>query len=103
MRVKCSLRPQPVSVAWLYSEPDKGWMRTRDFSFGASVLDEEDLSDELRSVLESWTGRIGADTFAEDASSKGVKAWAVKHDVAVRHQDDLVEGLRGVMGALRAL
>ena len=35
VRVKCSLRPQPVSVGWLYSEPGKGWMSTRDFSFGA--------------------------------------------------------------------
>lgn len=31
IRVKCSLRKQPVSVAWLYSEPDKGWMSTRAF------------------------------------------------------------------------
>ena len=52
VRVKCSLRPQPVSVAWFYSESGKGWMSTRDFSFGAAVLDEEDLSDELRTVLE---------------------------------------------------
>lgn len=103
VRVRCSLREQPVSVAWLYSEPGRGWMKTRDFSFGASVLDEEDVPDELRSVLESWTGRFEADTFVEDASSKGVKAWAVRHEIAVRHQDDLVERLRGVVGALRAL
>ena len=103
VRVKCSLRLQPVSVGWLYSEPGKGWMSTRDFSFGAAVLDEEDLPDELRAVLDSWTARFGADTFVEDASSKGVKAWAVRHETAVRHQDDLVERLRGVIGALRAL
>ena len=103
VRVKCSLRPQPVSVAWLYSEPGKGWMSTRDFSFGAAVLDEENLPHELRTVLESWTGHFAAVTFAEDASSKGVKAWAIRHETAVRHQDDLVEGLRGVIVALRAL
>ena len=93
VRVKCSLRPQPVSVAWLYSEPGKGWMSTRDFSFGASVLDEEDLSDELGAVLESWIAPFRADTFAEDVSSKGVKAWTVRHENAVRHRDDLVERL----------
>ncbi len=103
VRVRCSLWPQPVSVAWLYSEPGKGWMRTRDFSFGTSVLAVEDLPDELRAVLESWTGRFAADAFVKDASSKGVKAWAVRHETALRHQDDLVERLRGVIGALREL
>ena len=103
VRVKCSLRPQPVSVAWLYSEPGKGWMSTRDFSFGAAVLDEEDLPDELRAVLEPWVGRFAVDTFAEDASSKGVKAWAVRHETAVRNQDDLVERLRSVVDTLIAL
>ena len=42
---------QPISVVWLYSRPGKGWMRTRDFSFGASVLDS-DLPERLRTVLE---------------------------------------------------
>ena len=103
VRVRCSLWPQPVSVAWLYSEPGRGWMSTRDFSFGAAVLDEEGLQDELRAVLEHWTGLFAADTFAEDASSKGVKAWAVGHETAVRHQDDLVERLGCVIGALQTL
>ena len=61
VRVKCSLRPQPVGVAWLYSEPGRGWMGTRDFSFGAAVLDEDGLSDELRAALEPWTARFAAD------------------------------------------
>ena len=103
VRVKCSLRPQPVSVAWLYPGPGKGWMRTRDFSFGAAVLDEENLPDELRAVLQSWTECFATDTFAEDASSKGVKAWAIRHEAAVRHQDNLVARLRDVVGKLRAL
>ena len=103
VRVKCSLRPQPVSVAWLYSEAGKGWMSTRDFSFGCAVLDEEDLPDELRGVLEWWTGCFATDAFAEDVSSKGVQASAVTHENAVRHQDDLVERLRGVIVALRGL
>ena len=54
-------------------------------------------------MRESWAGRFGADTFAEDASSKGVKAWAVRHETAVRHQDDLVDRLGGVIVALPEL
>ena len=78
-------------------------MSTWDFSFGAAVLDEEDLSEKLRAELKSWTERFAADTFAEDASSKGVKAWAVRHEAAVRHQHELVERLCGVIGTLRTL
>ena len=40
---------------------------------------------------------------AEDASSKGVKAWAIRHETAVQHQDALVERLRNVVRELAAL
>lgn len=103
VRVKCSLLPQPVSVAWLYSEPGNGWYRTRDFSFGAALLDVEDLPQKLRATLESWTRCIEECTFVEDVSSRGVKAWAVRHETAVQHQDELVERLSDVIVSLRKL
>ena len=103
IRVRCSLRKQPVSVAWLYSEPDRGWMSTRDFSFGAAVLEEQGLPGELREVLQSWTDDFSGDTFAEDASSKGVKAWAIRHEAAVQYQDALVERLGRVVQQLASL
>ena len=104
IRVKCSLRPQPVSVAWLYSQPGRrGWMRTRDFSFGAGILDEPSIPDELRKTLEAWTEVFTTDGFAEDASSKGVKAWAIEHKAAVEHQDALVERLRNIVRDLAEL
>lgn len=104
LRVKCSLRSSPVTVAWLYPEPGiTGWMKTRDFSFGVAVLDEENLPDELRSVLESWTAYFSEGAFATDASSEGVSAWFVRHETAVRHQDELVEKLRNVIVALLEL
>ena len=92
IRAKCSAWPRPVTVAWLYSQPGKGWMRTRDFSFGVAVYDYA-LPEELRAMLERWVGEVSADGFAEDVSSKGVKAWAVRHEAAVRHQDVLEERL----------
>ena len=102
VRVRCSLRKQPVSVAWLYSDAGRGWMRTRDFSFGAAVLEEEDLPGTLRATLESWANEFATSAFAEDVSSKGVTAWAIKHEAAVQHQDVLVEGLRNVVCELSA-
>ena len=103
IRAKCSAWKQPISVAWLYSEPAKrGWMRTRDFSFGASVFESE-LPDELRATLQRWANEFSEDDFTEDVSSKGVNAWAVTHDAAVRHQDHLVERLRTIFSELAAL
>ena len=103
VRARCSSWPRPVSVAWLYSEPDKGWMRTRDFSFGASVLNEGGVPESLRAVLESWTSEFSRDRFTRDVSSKGVSAWAVTHDAAVQHQDILVERLHAVLSKLTPL
>lgn len=103
IRARCSQRSQPISVAWLYSKPGAGWMRTRDFSFGASVLDENELSQDLRNVLEQWTGLFATDGFAEDVSSKGVRAWAVTHDGSVSHRDLLAARLRNVLTELASV
>lgn len=103
IRARCSLRPQPVSVAWLYSQPGKGWMRTRDVTFGASVLDEDELPKKLRNALEAWTGEFATDSFTEDVSSKGVTAWAVRHNAVIQHEAVLVERLRTVLAELASL
>ena len=103
IRARCPLRPQPVSVAWLYSKPGTGWMRTRDFSFGASVLDEDELPQSLRSVLEGWAGLLASDDFAENVSSKGVRAWAVAYNAVVSRSDLLVDRLRNVLSELASL
>ena len=47
--------------------------------------------------------RILGDSFAEDASGKGVKAWAVRHGASVQHQDVLVERLRRIDSELASL
>ena len=103
IRARCAQRSQPISVAWLYSKPGTGWMRTRDFSFGASVLDENELPQDLRNVLEQWTGSFATDGFAEDVSSKGVRAWAVTHDGSVSHGDLLADRLRNVLTELASV
>ena len=53
IRARCSDWPRPISIAWLYSQAGKGWMRTRDFSFGAAVFDYA-LPEESRAMLERW-------------------------------------------------
>jgi len=102
IRAKVSALPQPISIAWLYPQPGGGWMRTRDFTFGVSA-DDHILPEELQAILERWVVEVSADDFAEDVSSKGVKAWAVRHEVSVQHQDVLAERLRRIASKLAAL
>ena len=102
IRARSPIWGRPISIAWLYSQPDQGWMRTRDFSFGSAVFEDE-LPDALRVMLERWVGEFASDSFTEDVSSKGVKAWVIKHQTAVQHQDLLVERLRMVLLNLSSL
>ena len=102
IRAKCRLWKRPISVAWLYSREGTGWMRTRDFSFGAALFDAE-LPEEMRSILKRWADEFSGDSFAEDVSSKGVEAWAVRHDAGVHHQDVLVKRLRRIVSDLASL
>lgn len=102
IRSRCPAWPRPISIAWLYSQPGKGWMRTRDFSFGAAVYDHEH-PEEVRVMLERWFDEVSSDSFAEDVSSKGVKAWAVRYEAGVQHQDLLVERLGRIISELASL
>ena len=102
IRVNCSIRRQHVSVAWLYPRPAIGWMRTRDFSFGAAIFDDTP-PEELRAVLEPWIDQFADDDFTEDVSSKGARAWAISQEAAVQQQDLLVDRLRGMVSELAAL
>ena len=102
IKAKCSAWRQPITVAWLYPQPGKKWMSTEEFSFGTAVLDYE-LPGELRAMLERWVDEVSVDDFAEDVSSEGVKAWAVRHEAGVQHQDVLVERLRRIISELASL
>ena len=102
IQAKCSAWERPVSVAWLYPQPGKKWMKTEEFSFGAAVLDRA-LRADLRVMLEQWVDEVSADSFVEDVSSKGVKAWAVRHEAGVQHQDVLLERLRRIISELASL
>ena len=102
IRAKCRLWERPISVAWLYSRAGTGWMRTRDFSFGAGLFDAE-LPEEVRLILKRWIDEFSGDSFAEDVSSKGVEAWAITHDAGAKHQEILVGRLRRVVSELASL
>ena len=78
IRAKNPVWSKPISVAWLYSLPGKGWMRTRDFSFGTG-LHGHSLPEELATKLEMWVGQFSADDFAEDVVFEVSKEGRVLH------------------------
>ena len=103
VRMRCSLRKQRVSVAWFYPpSTTKGWQKTRDFTFGAAILDE-DLEEELRTALEQWANLFRDDKFTTDASSKGVDARSVNYLDAVQHIDLLSGRLADILTKLKSL
>ena len=104
--MRCSLWPQPVTVAWFYpqSTTHKGWMKTRDFTFGAAILDYDPAPDEeLSTVLEQWVNLFGDDSFTTDASSKGVAAWSVNYHDAAQYIDLLSDRLANILRELESL
>jgi len=96
IRVPCEGIRQPLSVAWLYSRTDAGWMRTRDFTFGAALYDHE-LPEQARLHVKEYLEELRAAAFTRDVSSKGVQAWATGHEAAVEHQETLTDLLRRII------
>ena len=106
IRARTSRWENPITVAWLYtpSMGDYGWMRTRHFSFGVAILDyDPGPQGELREVLQRWADSFKGDNFVRDASSKGVSAWSIDHNSAVRNIELLASRLAGVLEELGSL
>ena len=102
VRMRCSVWPQPVTVAWLYLPEKTGWFR--DFSFGAGILHYEPPPVEaLRGLLERWIGQFSGDAFAKDVSNGGFKVWAISYADAVHHVGLLVKRLTTVLSELKSL
>ncbi len=106
VRVLCSLWKQPVTVAWLYpsSNPGPGWAATRDFTFGAGVLDyDPGPEEELSVILQKYVDSFRADPFGKPIPGEVTWAWSVPYDEAAQHIDLLVSRLEGVISELKAL
>ena len=103
VRMRCSVWPQPITVAWLYLPGKRGWFR--DFSFGAGILhNDPPPGEELQGLLERWIGQFSGDAFAKDVStSDGFKVWAISYADAAHHVDLLVERLTTVLSELKSL
>lgn len=102
IRVICPAWKRHLSVAWFYPPHATGWQRTKEFSFGAAIYDE-DFPKILREKLDHWVAQNAKYEFAKDVSGKDTKAWAVSHEDAVRHQDILVERLSKIISELTEL
>ena len=101
-----SLWQQPITIAWLYipSTAGRGWMRTRDFTFGVAVLDNDPApEEELRIKLQRWADSFCDYDFTQDASSKGILAWSVDYDSAAQNIDLLTGRISAILQELEGL
>ena len=106
VRGHCSRWDQPITVAWLYSPSMKGsgWMRTRDFTFGVGILENDPAPDEeLSAVLKRWAHTFSDDSFTMDVSSRRVTGWSISHEAAPLHIDLLASRLAEVLSELKSL
>ena len=97
---------QPITIAWLYlpSTAGRGWMRTRDFTFGVAILDNDPApEEELRVLLQRWADSFCDYDFTQDASSKGISAWSVDYDSAAHNIDLLTGRLSAILEELKQL
>ena len=99
IRVSCEGARRSITVAWLYSRKDAGWMRTREFTFGTALYDYELPPDKL-SHVEGYLHELREAAFTRDVSSKGVQAWAIGHEAAVDHRVALTHLLQRIIKGL---
>ena len=96
-------------MAWVYPPSSPGWMKVRDFSFGAGngtrngLTFGMELPDELEKRLKRWADDFRNDDFTEDASSEGVVAYSLKPKKAVEHIELLELRLGKVISDLAGL
>ena len=92
----------PITVAWLHPG-ERRWFNPGEFVFGMPIRGKgsESLPREVRKALQVWFDSFEDDDFAEDVSTVFADAWAVSHESAVRHIDELAERLKEVLSWVR--
>ena len=93
-----------LTLVWIYPNPNRGWMRTSQFTFGTNTWDMEEYPDELREILKNWADQFEDDAFTSDASQEGGnQAWMITYDDAVENIDLLADRLKNVLINLQRL
>ena len=104
IRCRCRAWHRLLTLAWIYPDPNRGWNRTRQFTFGTNTWDMEEYPEELREILKSWADQFEDDAFTSDASEEDLnQAWMITYDDAVENIDLLAERLENVLTNLQSL
>lgn len=105
IRVRCKLWPHPLTIAWLYAEPDfMHWWVTRDFSFGAAVGQyDHDIDKRLQTCLDAWESAFADEPFAEPIEGRGIVGCAIKHADAAANIETIASRLAATIDDLRDL
>ena len=103
IRCNCPAWPRPLTLAWIYPDPERGWNLARQFTFGMTLWDMEKYPAELLEIMKSWIALFEDDTFAVKTAGKDVEAWIITYEDAVTNIDLLAERLATVLTSLQRL
>ena len=105
IRMRCSVREEPITVCWMFPPAVRGWMGLKDISFGEAVCNDSWPSPghPLRVRLDEWANQFSGDGFCQDSGKDWGRIWMVDYDTAAAHLD-LLEGRLGrVLKCLKSL
>ena len=104
IRCRCRAWQLPLTLAWIYPDPNRGWFGTRQFTFGTNIWDMGKYPDKLREILKSWAEQFEDDAFTTDVSDMDTNtAWMITYEDAVENIDVLAKRLAKVLSSLQQL
>ena len=73
IRMRCSVRQEPITVCWMFPPSVVGWMGLTNVSFGEAVSDDSWPSpgSPLRTLLDEWFNSSRVIAFARTAAENG--------------------------------
>lgn len=105
IRMRCSVRSEPITVCWMFPPSVVGWMGLTDLSFGEAVCNDSWPSpgSPLRIVLDEWVDQFSHDGFGEDSGKNWARIWKVDYATAAVHIQLLGDRLNEVLDKLKSL
>ena len=100
IRIPVPKKPDGLSVAWLYPEKAIGWLGTLDVSLGFDRETAKKYAMESLPDLDDYATRISNIPPANKISTARLSAYRFTPEAFIQYRDEMVEAIRGLLGAI---